>query len=218
MLCEQIDGYQSAAETDLKGDEVTDTEVKVAEVTDSEVKDVVDSTEPRPRSADADQVRVSALLSAKVEKVNRRGESRGPSAAETAESTRVSQVRLVGSKEADEKVSELRFDDESAASGRDSSADGTPPPRCTNFALSLFTDIYPCDAMLARVLAMTLCPSVSVCLSVCHKSVRLDRLYSSISDNRLQTNKKETILTNSTKSKLSSGIIHSLMYQTLSVA
>ena len=194
MLCAQIDGYQSAAETDLKGAEVTDTEVKVAEVTDSEVKDVVDSTEPRLRSADADtatdQVRVSALLSAKVEKINRRGESRGPSAAETAGSTRVSQVRLVGSKEADEKVSELRFDDESAASGRDSSADGTPPPRCTNIALSLFTDIYPCDAMLARVLAMTLCPSVSVCLSVCHKSVRLDRLYSSISDNRLQTNKK----------------------------
>jgi len=171
VLCEQIDGYQSAAETDLKGDEVTDTEVKVAEVTDSEVKDVVDSTEPRPRSADADQVRVSALLSAKVEKVNRRGESRGPSAAETAGSTRVSQVRLVGSKEADEKVSELRFDDESAASGRDSSADGTPPPRYTNFASSLFTDIYPRDAMLARVLAMTLCPSVSVCLSVCLSQV-----------------------------------------------
>jgi len=212
VLCEQIDGYQSAAETDLECAEVTDTEVKVAEVTDSEVKDVVDSTEPRRRSADADtatdQVRVSALLSAKVEKVNRRGESRGPSAAETAGSTRVSQVRLVGSKEADEKVSELRFDDESAASGRDSSADGTPPPRYTNFASSLFTDIYPRDAMLARVLAMTLCPSVSVCLSVslsvCHKSVRSDRLYSSISYNRLQTNKKETILTNSTKSKLSS--------------
>ena len=38
---------------------------------------------------------------------------------------------------------------------------------------TLSMHFYPRDAMLARVLAMDLfpCPSVSVCLSVCHKSV-----------------------------------------------
>ena len=49
-----------------------------------------------------------------------------------------------------------------------------PPPEVaevttTTAATTTTVSFYPRDAMLARVLAMALCPSVCVC--VCHKSV-----------------------------------------------